>query len=69
MAFANLIYILLRREPKYISVLLILLVSALLLCNPSYIVLKAVRLSETYSPTYPAAYSAAYEENMVSKLT
>ncbi len=48
---------LLRREPKYISVLLILLVSALLLCNPSYIVLKAVRLSETYSPTYPAAYS------------
>jgi hypothetical protein len=64
-----LIYILLRREPKYISVLLILLVSALLLCNPSYIVLKAVRLSETYSPTYPAAYSAAYEENMVSKLT
>ncbi len=59
----------LRREPKYISVLLILLVSALLLCNPSYIVLKAVRLSETYSPIYPAAYSAAYEENVVSKLT
>ena len=46
-----------RKEPKYISVLLILLVSALLLSNPFYIVLKAVHLSE--------AHSAIYSENMV----
>ena len=46
------VFFCLRKEPKYITVLLMLLLAALLISNPFYIVLKAVRLSEFYARSY-----------------